>query len=452
MVFRLVVPLATALAFFLFLGYLNPDQVTFRYALGGNRFITLPLLVLLLLAGFAGAFMLGVFLSLGSVGDYFKNISSKFGSKRKEKQAKNLEVAKKQIEAGKLQKALKITRRLLSQDKKNLGALILKGNILRDTGKFQEALDTHSYALACNPSNEEVIIQLKDDYLSAGHPDAAYKMLEKVRGRDPRNIEIMIQMRDISFKQSEMKRTYMLQKEIINNIKDKKTLAVERERLAKFHAISATKEVKKGDIKMAKNEIHSSLWASPNFIPAILMSCDIALWENNKNEAKKILKSGFRQTFALPLLQRIEELLREDGEELEIPKLYHWAGNLMGDDKTAKYLLFFLIKAELDQWNLHDADETLKLAGRHFSQTTLFNLARGIVDMGDDGDSMHSTQSFKKAFDIEWKEFLSYNCQKCGYSFSKYFPACPVCMEWNSAKPTFKPVAKEENGESLLKV
>lgn len=436
MTFRLLVPLIAAFFFFLYLAYLNPWQVAFVYAPG--RSMQIPFAVLLLLAFFAGAFVLGIFHILSSVGNYMEGVWESLRQKKLGRIEKRLKEASDLAGAGSAQKALKSLEKVLSKDPKNLEALLLKGNLLREMRLYKEALDAHSLALAFHPSNLEAIFNVKDDYISAGQLDAAYNMLERIRGRKPKDVEIMTQMREISERQGDLKRSIVLQREVLKHLKGEIKIIEERHKLAELYCANAKLLLKEEDSEAAKKELLSAAKVSPGFLPAATMLGQIAMVESRPQEAEKILKNEFKQTHSIALLQRLEEIYRRAGEGEKIGKLYQWGTSVMNNEPDGLYLLLFSVMNQIENGDFVGAERTLNKANVHFSGTTLYNLARGAIEMGNAGEKSPSAAAFKKALEIEWARFLRYRCKRCGHDSRDYFEECPSCGSWDSALPEFK--------------
>lgn len=66
-----------------------------------------------------------------------------------------------------------VLRDILKKDPKNLQALISLGNILMDTGRFQEATVTYGKALELDPKNVDVRVDMGTCYRNIGKPDIA---------------------------------------------------------------------------------------------------------------------------------------------------------------------------------------------------------------------------------------------------------------------------------------
>ncbi len=436
MIFRLLVPLILAFSFILYLGYLNPSQVTFIYAPG--RSMEMPYVVLLLLSAFAGVFCLGLFLTVSTLGEFLRDIGRRLNRRKQEKVEKLLFDTRMKVESGEMEKALKIVEKVFSKDSKNLEALLLKGKILRDIGKTKEAVAVHSLALALYPTETDLILQLKEDYISVGHLDAAYKMLEMARGRKPDDAGIIIQMREIAEKKSDLKHAVVLQREALKRLKGTERIGDEKRKLAELYCVHARFLLGKGDVKGSKAELHLAMKSSHGFIPASVMLARLAVEESKIKDAEKVLKKEFKQSYSIALLRILEAIYRSNGQEEKIEDLYDWGRSVMANSPDAKYLLLFIAMAQIEKRDFTQANGTLSRAGRFFSETVLFHLALGVVEAGMSENGSQAPEQFVKALEIEWERFLEFRCDNCGYESADYFIVCDSCGKWSSGVAKFR--------------
>jgi lipopolysaccharide biosynthesis regulator YciM len=433
MTFRLVVPLIIAFSFFLFLGYLNPGTLTFFYAPG--RSVDIPYIALLLIASFAGAAALAVFYVISSFEKLLGGMRDGWHRWRGERREKLSDDARSRMSEGESAKALRKIEKVLSGDPRNFDALLLKGNLLRDLGRHKEALEVHSLALAYRPSDRSAVVQLKEDYRKAGKLDAAYRVFERVREKSPRDIGIMSGMRELAEEMGDLKRAIVLQTEIVKNVKGEDGTTSAREKLAELHCVSASRFREKGKTAEAQNELEKGRKAMPGFLPSVMMSADILEEGGEMAEAESLLRKEFKRTLSITVLMRLESVLRKTGREHEVEELYRVGMDTMGRMPDADKLLIFVALAQIESGDMAGADGTLNRAKEGFNETTIYYLARGLIEALDRGKDFPAW--FHKALEAERSRFLCYRCVSCGNRSDEYFITCGSCGEWNRAMPEF---------------
>jgi len=433
MTFRLIVPLIVAFSLFLFLGYLNPGDLTFYYSPG--RSVDIPYIALLLIASFFGAAALALLYVINS----FENLLSgmrdgwhRWMEKRRERLAAD---AKNKQAKGEPKKALRKIEKVLSGDPRNFDALLLKGGLLRELGRHKEALEVHSLALAYRPFDRGAVVQLKEDYRKAGSLAAAYRVFERVREKSPRDTEILSGMRELAEEMGNLKKAIVLQSEVVKHIKGKDETVSAREKLAELYCENSILFRKNGETVKALNELEKGRKTMPGFLPSVMMTADILEEGGEMSEAESFIRKEFKQTLSITVLVRLESVLRKSGRENEVESVYRVGMDTMRRMPDADKLLIFVALAQIESGDLVGADGTLNRAKDRFSETTIYNLARGHVEALNAGKNFPAW--FHKALETERSLFLRYRCINCGNRSDEYFKTCESCGEWNRAMPEF---------------
>ena len=436
MAFRLFIPLFLIFAAFLYLAYLNPGSVDFVYIPG--TVVSVPITALAMLAFVAGAASMFILYSFKFFGDYLASLQLRYDLFRKSRVEKRLHKARQMAGKGKLQRAVTDVDKALADDPKNFDALTLKGTLLRKLGDSRKALEAHSLALAQRPSETDATMQLKEDYMAAGQIDSAYKLLEQVRGRSPKNVTVLREMTAISRKLGKFKRAIVLQKEIVKLTSGTSEINAERDNSAQLFYLRGEQLVAEGKTDEAQREFAGAVKIRPGFLPAVLKMAEIAMRGKGLVEAEGILRREFKRSGSIIVLRRLEECYRQVEKESDVEQLYRWALSLSPNEKLLK---IFIAMAQIDKSDYKSAETSLKEVEQEFGQFTLFNLAlgvamRGIVELEGSDRTLRSDR-FKKALEQEWKIFMHYHCSSCRHQAVDYFARCPVCGKWNSAEPQF---------------
>ena len=445
MAFRLFIPLFLIFAAFLYLAYLNPGSVDFIYLPGTP--VSVPITALAMLSFVAGATAMFILYSFKFFGEYLASLQVRYGLFRKSRMEKRLRKARRLADKGKLQRAVTDVDKALAVDPKNFDALILKGSLLRRLGDSRKALEAHSLALAQRPSETDATMQLKEDYMAAGQIDTAYKLLEQVRGRSPKDVAVLREMTAISRKLGKFRRAIVLQKEIVKLTSGTSEVNVERDNSAQLFYLRGEQLAAEGKTEEAKREFSNAVKIRPGFLPAVLKMAEIAMRSiamrgiamrsSGLVEAEGILRREFKRGGSILVLRVLEKYYRQVEKEGDVEGLYRWALSVSPNEKLLK---IFIAMAQIEKSEYKSAEITLNEVEKEFGQFTLFNLARGIAMRGiaeQDGSDNATALSFKTALEQEWKSFIHYHCSSCRHQARDYFARCPVCGSWNAAEPQF---------------
>lgn len=428
MAFRLFTPLLLVFALFLYLAYLNPGSTPFVYAPGKQ--ISMPHIALVMISFAVGALCLSLLYFLRSFGDLLSDIRNSIEKMKERRIGNKLLKAEQTAAEGKTPKALNILEKLLSAKPDNFKALMMKGKLLRRIGETEEALRAHSLALALNPADTGTILQLKDDYRSIGQWKSAYNMLEQLRGRSPKDISLIIEMRELSEKLKDYKRAIVLQRETLKLVTDENEQKEGKRKLADLYCLNAQQLAGEEKLPQAKKELASAGKIQPGFIPAVMMQCDLALRQQSRREAEKILRKEFKSTGSLILLRRLGEMYSAEGEIRKVEELYRWG---LSYQPKGNVLHLFIAMSQIKNSDFKGALETLMGIEKTLGHLTVYNLARGIARIKLESNGAPGEESFNKALEDEWSKFLRYRCTLCGMKREDYFPECPACGKWNSA-------------------
>jgi len=95
-----------------------------------------------------------------------------------------------QMPPGQIQSQEEVTllQEMLRKDPSNGEAWIKLGNILMDTNRFNEAVDSYQKALDIDPKNVDVRVDMGVCYRNSGRPDAAEKEFRKAIELNPSHV------------------------------------------------------------------------------------------------------------------------------------------------------------------------------------------------------------------------------------------------------------------------
>jgi cytochrome c-type biogenesis protein CcmH/NrfG len=86
------------------------------------------------------------------------------------------------------QEEIRLLQEAVRKDPRNGGAWIELGNMLMDTNRFNEAVDSYQKALDIDPKNVDVRVDMGVCYRNSGKPDAAVREFRKAIELNPSHV------------------------------------------------------------------------------------------------------------------------------------------------------------------------------------------------------------------------------------------------------------------------
>ncbi|RMF58738.1 MAG: tetratricopeptide repeat protein, partial [Calditrichaeota bacterium] len=225
--------------------------------------------------------------------------------------------------AGQRERALRKLREAVTKDSQNVDAYLRIGDILRDVGQVDRAINVHKY-LTVRPSltpkqRVEILRSLALDYEKAEEFDKALSVLEKLLEQDRSNSWAYEMRFRLYEKKGEWNRAFTAYKELKRMNGEFKP-----SRLALYKVQEGLQFSEKGAEKEAQQCFREALKIAPESPPAYIHLADSYKREGRKDEALKVLKQFVEKVPSQSFLafQRIKDLLYEGGVYGEIENLY----------------------------------------------------------------------------------------------------------------------------------
>jgi lipopolysaccharide biosynthesis regulator YciM/uncharacterized integral membrane protein len=423
MAFRIFLPLFFIFFLFLYVAIFNPGDVKFYYAAG--KFVNLPYVAVVMLSFLAGALSLSLIHFFKGVAELVNDLSNfikQVGVSRIESKftkARRLEAD------GKTESAIDLLEKILYKKPGHFGALLLKGSLLRKMGNVEEALRSHSLALAERPADMDAIRQIEEDYRAGGRLDAAYGMLGRLASVSKPSVELLAEMRDINIKLGEMTRAVSLQKRILTLTPDEAGARAAKIKMAEMYCLYGEQLSAEGNVDDAVANYDLALNAIPDFMPARILNADALAKAGRKDESESQLKKTFEVTGSLIPLLRLEE--RGAGGEA----LYRWA---IAAKPEEKILWLFIILTKLKEKDYTGAKSAIVEAGESLSDIPAFNLSSALAEIASSGKvEPERLAKMENAWVESSKALVKFKCGACNVEEDEYLPQCPSCASWNAA-------------------
>ena len=136
-----------------------------------------------------------------SLRKFFSNLKTVGRIKRQNKTNRRsetlLEEAEHLLACGYIPKVVSTYKKILNISPNYVNVLVRLGNIVREQGDAERALELHLRAVEIAPENLDVLYGLADDYSAKAIPKKEIEILEKILGLDQKSPRILCRMREI---------------------------------------------------------------------------------------------------------------------------------------------------------------------------------------------------------------------------------------------------------------
>ncbi len=332
--------------------------------------------------------------------------------------------------AGQRERALRKLREAVTKDSQNVDAYLRIGDILRDVGQVDRAINVHKY-LTVRPSltpkqRVEILRSLALDYEKAEEFDKALSVLEKLLEQDRSNSWAYEMRFRLYEKKGEWNRAFTAYKELKRMNGEFKP-----SRLALYKVQEGLQFSEKGAEKEAQQCFREALKIAPESPPAYIHLADSYKREGRKDEALKVLKQFVEKVPSQSFLafQRIKDLLYEGGVYGEIENLYLDIIESQPDNLAARLALAenYEKKGDLQKAirvckDVLERDPGNKAAKKYLVR--LYHVG------GQDAEALDLALAL---IDESLQQKDNFRCKVCGHESDELFWRCPVCHEWETA-------------------
>ena len=333
---------------------------------------------------------------------------------------------------GQLAKAATALDGLLAERPEHFATLLRFGQVLRQQGKTEEALEVHRRASVLYPRSVALLLQLAEDYDATGEEQVAEEIRNRIlRDFPDHGLEVMRRRRDRAMAAEQWAEAVQWHDKIGLLLKETgDSGGLERER-----SISQGLEYQRGVALLEKDRpaeaatvFRDLLEQEPLFIPAGIMLGEAELLQDNAEAALDEWRRGFTQTGSPVFLERIEDHHIEAEEPAEAIETLR---SLIAQTENDLLLRFFLGRL---YYRLEMHDEALKVLegiGERLdlSPTYHFLLGRIRQRRSDQRGAMARYLECLKRLGISG---ATYTCRGCSGHFGEWSDRCSECGSWNS--------------------
>ena len=424
-----VLLLAICLSLLIGLIAANRQRIDFHYLVGFSNGPAWTYLLLSFMAGMAASSLLLVY---GGAGWLVKRWREKRAARETLERSEIYRRGTEASYAGRKQEAREQFSQILQRDPNDRRALLRLGDVERDLGNFEAALEAHRRALALRPGDLQARYALYRDHRSAENLPAAKAALREILELDQRtNLPAYRELRDLLLKEENWEELATVQEEIL-----KLVAPAERETEAALllgvQYQLGLRDAREGDFKAAAQRLRRLIKDNRQFVPAYLALGDALHQLGSADEAISVWNEGFEATHASVLLQRIEDAYLGREQPAEAIDYHRRAiRRLSGSEAILGRFLLGRLYYRLEM--IDDALQQFESIKREilYSPTLHYYLAKIKQRRGEDQAAAQEFKELIKQFDLLQPQIA---CGDCGHRGREWRDRCPGCGAWNSLR------------------
>lgn len=329
-------------------------------------------------------------------------------------------------------KAIEVFIKVLEVDSETVETHQALGNLYRRRGEVDRAIRIHQNLIARNTlsaeQRNEALLELGQDYLSAGLLDRAEDLFQELAGTEPYRVQALRQLIDI----------YEQEKDWENAVESARKLEMVTGNqlggvIAHYHCEIAEKERQSGDLNAALKAVQKALDTHRGCVRASLLEGDI-------------LRQREDYERAIRAYQRVEDqnpdYLPETVERIH--SCYHSLGRPGDIDSYLSRLMdrYGWITATLALAEIKQKEQGVDAAIEFMAdqlrrRTSIRGLDRLLqLELQEAGEG--STQHLQILKDLTGELLQDrpvYKCTHCGFPAKSLHWQCPSCKHWNTVMP-----------------
>lgn len=410
---------------FSFFAYYNPGAVTITYWKGEAT--ELPLIGVVLFSMITGALVVIALLTVRGIRKTFESVQMGMKNRRRTKAEELYNKGVDSHLAGKVDRAAKLLEEAVEKDKDFLLPFFRLGTVYMSQGRYEEAIELHEQAMEAHPKNLRVKLFLVDDYLAAGMPSDAARILEQIIKKDDSNRTALLTLRRIQEEDEDWEGAVSTQRKVI---KLKGTGGDEQKYLTGLKYEYAASLLKQEEFEKANKLLKEVLKESPDFIAAIVSQGEAQIAMGKLEDGIKLLESGYRRHKKSVFLQVMEDKLMERENPRMLIDTFKRLLDKFPDDV---FLNLFYGKTCLRLEMIDAGIMALKKVESLGYDSPLLHVLLGEFMARRDrlGDAI---AQYRKFVDTTFGLQPQYQCVECGHSEGKWASRCGSCRAWNTFK------------------
>jgi lipopolysaccharide biosynthesis regulator YciM len=327
---------------------------------------------------------------------------------------------------------------LLAEKPEDFDALLRFGEVLRLSGRADEALEVHRRASVLYPRSVAVLYELAADYEELGDHEVAREIRNRITRDFPGvGLEERRRRRNAAINEGDWREATRLQDSIEALLEENENadeVAVERSVRLGLTYQRGLELMEAERLDEAKEILRSVLAEDPAFIPASIMLGEAALLSGVERSALAEWRRGYEATGSPVFLQRIEDHFIEREQPARAIETLHDLISTADNDLLPRFFLGRLY------YRLEMHAEALKVLSairdRVASSPTYHLLVARIHERR--GELHRATASYLESLQQAGLTAAEYVCSACSASYGEWRDRCDACGAWSSVELDFE--------------
>ncbi len=333
---------------------------------------------------------------------------------------------------GQLAKASEQFEDVLTERPEHFEALRRYGEVLRDQGRLDEALEVHRRASVLYPQSVALLLELADDYQARAEVEVAGEIRNRIlRDFSGHGFSVMRRRRDIALAAENWEEATRWQDRLESSEGAGNEGSVPEAGVA--HGLAYQRGVallEKDRIEEAGAVFRQLLEQEQRFIPAGIMLGESELLHNDPEAALAAWREGFKNTGSPVYLQRIEDHFIEAEEPVRAIETLR---ALIASAENDLLLRFFLGRL---YYRIEMHDEALKVLeglGDAMDASPTYHYLLGRIHQRRD-HTRRALACYRTCLQRIGVHAAGFRCRACGERFETWLDRCSNCGAWNAVE------------------
>lgn len=323
---------------------------------------------------------------------------------------------------------------LLTERPDDFSALLLYGEVLRLSGRPDEALEAHRRASTLYPQSTALLYQVADDYEAAGEAEVGREVRNRIlRDFADHGLRVMRRRRDKAMTEDDWDGAWRWHE----RIEAKRAEIAGSASAVHEEGVSRGLTYQRGLALLERERPEEAaqifrrlLEAEPLFVPAGIMLGEAELMLDNEEGAIEEWRKGFRTSGSPVFLKRLEDFFIENEEPARAIETLR---GLIAQSENDLVLRFFLGRLYYRLEMQDKALEVLEGLGERLDSVPIYHYLLGRIRQrrNDPRGAMARYLTCLQRMGVANASFV---CHRCETRLPDWCDRCPSCGSWNSVE------------------
>ena len=309
--------------------------------------------------------------------------------------------------------AIELLRKVLKEDANFVPGAALLGRILREDGRYKEALQIHTKVRQGVTKSPVLGVEVAEDCLAMGdYPKAAEELQSLIKEKDSPKTLVLKLLVEACLGMNEIKRAIAFQERLMKQVPQEMRAMEERRLVGLLYQNAAEEKDESALLKITKKH--------PDFIPAYMAYSQIA---ETRKAIERLQKGLMENPGALELAERLIDLVVEGVHPSEAIHFFQRfaSANTKSPETRVPLVMVYL--------RLGMFSEAVKASGLISAPLAMADLLRAKAREAN-GEEKIALEIFSKG--CKESLLMRFRCEECGSVFDNWQERCEHCGCWSS--------------------